>query len=170
MLDIIFGNTARDVYITLGILFIAYIGSKVLRKVIRIIFYRIEEKATSKKIISKTKTLKSLVNSIGEGSLVVVTFLTILAQWGVNILPLLTGLGILGLGFSLGAQTLFKDVIAGFFIIVENQFNVGDRIKVGDFEGEVVKITLRLTVLKDKKGNAIYLPNSQVTSVVRYTN
>ena len=68
---------------------------------------------------------------------------------------------------SFGAQTLVKDIIAGFFIIAENQFNIGDKIQIGKLEGEVNKMTLRLTVLKDKNGNLIYIPNSQITTVIK---
>jgi small conductance mechanosensitive channel len=83
-----------------------------------------------------------------------------------NITPLITGAGILGLAFSFGAQTLVKDLIAGFFIILENQYNVGDQVKLNTEEGVVDKITLRATVLKDKKGNLIYIPNSEIKKVV----
>jgi small-conductance mechanosensitive channel len=90
-----------------------------------------------------------------------------LEKWGVNMTPFLTGAGILGLTFSFGAQSLAKDLISGFFIIFDNQFEVGDYIKVGTLEGEVKKITLRQTILKDKNDNLILIPNSQITSVVK---
>lgn len=61
----------------------------------------------------------------------------------VNLLPFVTGAGIFGLVLSFGSQTLVKDLISGFFIILENRFNVGDYIKIGVLEGKVKKITLR---------------------------
>ena len=70
---------------------------------------------------------------------------------------------------SLGSQSLVKDIVSGFFIISDNEFNVGDRVKIANYEGEVDKITLRTTILRDEKGNLIYIPNSQITTIVRYT-
>ncbi len=118
-------------------------------------------------ILAKTRTIRSLLKNVIDAALFLVAFFIILSHWGVNTVPILTGAGILGLAFSFGAQTLVKDFISGFFIIAENQFNIGDAIKVDKYEGEVVKMTLRMTVLKDKKGNMIYIPNSQIETVVK---
>ncbi len=119
-------------------------------------------------LVSKTKTIRALLKNVIDAVLFLMALLIILAQWGVNIAPILTGAGILGLAFSFGSQTLVKDLIAGFFIIVEDQFNIGDKIKIDKYEGTVDKITLRLTVLKDKDENTVYIPNSQVINVIRY--
>ncbi len=119
------------------------------------------------RILTRTKTLRSFIKSILDGVLFITIFLIILSYWGINITPILTGAGILGLAISFGAQTLIKDLISGFFILIENQFNVGDRVKIGNFEGEVYKMTMRATVLKDEKGNLIFIPNSQIATVMR---
>ncbi len=94
--------------------------------------------------------------------------LIILDKIGVNILPFLTGAGIIGLAISFGSQTLVKDIISGIFIIVEDQFNVGDYVKIGSFEGKVKKITLKATHLEDSDKNKIIIPNSQINSVLIY--
>jgi small conductance mechanosensitive channel len=96
-----------------------------------------------------------------------VTILIILSHWKIDIAPILTGAGIFGLAISFGSQTLVKDIISGFFIISESQYNIGDRVKIGTYEGRVYKVTLRLTVLKDDEGNKIYIPNSTITTVTR---
>lgn len=119
------------------------------------------------RILTRTKTLRSFIKSILDGVLFISLLLIILSYWGVNIAPILTGAGILGLAISFGGQTLIKDLISGFFILIENQFNVGDNVRIGNFEGEVYKMTMRMTVLKDEKGNLIFIPNSQITSVIR---
>lgn len=110
---------------------------------------------------------RTFLGNLIEVTIFSIAFLTIFSRWGVDITPILTGAGILGLAVSFGAQTLVKDLISGLLIILENQFNVGDYVRIGDHEGEVRKLTLRLTVLKDRKGNLIYIPNSQVTTVVK---
>ncbi|MFN4212366.1 MAG: mechanosensitive ion channel family protein [Microgenomates group bacterium] len=124
-------------------------------------------KISEGRILMRTKTLRSFIKSILDGVLFITVFLIILSYWGVNITPILTGAGILGLAISFGAQTLIKDLISGFFILIENQFNVGDKVKIGNFEGEVYKMTMRMTVLKDEKDNLIFIPNSQIASVVK---
>lgn len=124
-------------------------------------------KISEGRILMRTKTLRSFIKSILDGVLFITVFLIILSYWGVNITPILTGAGILGLAISFGAQTLIKDLISGFFILIENQFNVGDKVKIGNFEGEVYKMTMRMTVLKDEKDNLIFIPNSQIIAVVK---
>lgn len=150
------------------ILIVAFISSYLLKKSIDLVFLEIKQKVSHKTVLAKTRTIRSLLKNVIDVVLFTIAFLMVLAHWGVNIVPILTGAGILGLAFSFGAQTLVKDLISGFFIIVEDQFNVGNKIKIGDFSGEVRKITLRSTTLLDKDGNLIIIPNSQITAVVKY--
>lgn len=89
----------------------------------------------------------------------------ILKEFNFDTMPILTGAGLAGIAISFGAQSIIKDFISGFFIILENQYNVGDEIKVGDFQGRVAKITFRTTILKDKKENTIHILNSEVRNV-----
>lgn len=145
-----------------------YVLTFFIKKSINAVSDQVKSRITGKRILSKTQTIRTLLNNIVDFVLFTIVILIILSVWGVNIVPLITGAGIIGLAISFGAQSLVKDVIAGFFIIVEDQFNVGDKIKVSEYEGEVYKITLRLTILKDKEGNRIYLPNSQITSYIKY--
>ncbi len=157
----------KNFLLTIIYLLSAFILNIILRKLLDSIVSKI--KATNQqKLIQKTQTLKSFLKS----GLTVVIFtiftLLILDLWGVNIAPFLTGAGLVGLSISFGAQTLIKDIISGIFIIFENQFNVGDYLKIGNLEGVVKKITLRQTILKDKDDNIIYIPNSQITSFVKF--
>lgn len=155
---------------TIFLFILAYIATIILYNVVGILFKKIGNQANSKTFAAKTRTIEYLIKSILNLVILGMTVLTVLSLWGINILPLLTGVGILGLGFSFGAQTLVKDLIAGFFILVENQYNVGDKIKSGTYEGEVIKITLRLTILRDGKGHITYIPNSQILAVTRYAD
>lgn len=142
-----------------GILLVTFLISSFLRRSIDLLFGEAKKKVF--------KTIRSLLTNIISIILFSVAIMIILSQWGINIGPILTGAGILGLAFSFGAQTLVKDLIAGFFIFTENQFNIGDKVKIGTYEGEVHKMTLRLTILKDAYGNLIYIPNSQISTVVK---
>ena len=148
-------------FITAFIMLLSFLS----KKMIDIIFSRIRTRVQSKEMLGKTKTIRSLLKNVIDAALFIMYLLMVLSNWGVNIMALLTGAGILGVGVSFACQTLVKDIIAGFFIIVENQFNVGDTVKIKDNTGEVVGLTLRLTVLRDEKGNIIYLTNSEDTTV-----
>ncbi len=113
-------------------------------------------------------TIAQLVRGLGKAVVYSVTFLLVLNVF-VNIGPLLAGAGILGLAFSFGAQSLVKDVIAGFFILVENQFAVGDVIEISGKSGSVERMTLRVTVLRDGEGTMHVVPNSAITTVSNKT-
>jgi len=142
--------------------------SAIVKKSSDIFIRKIGERSSSQDTIAKARTIRQVIANVLDALIFILAFLLILSGWGINITPLLTGAGIIGLAFSFGAQTLVKDLIAGFFIIIEDQFNIGDDVKVDDIEGTVDRVTLRLTVLKDKKGNYIYIPNSQISKVTRY--
>lgn len=146
---------------SVGALIVAAIISFIVKKSIDVVFSRINT-------VGRTRTLRSLLKNILDIIVFLTVILIILSRWDIDIFPLLTGAGIAGLAISFGAQTLVKDIISGFFIIFENQFSVGDRVKVGDYEGMVEEVTLRLTILRDKNNHLIYIPNSQITTVTKY--
>ncbi|OGK15362.1 hypothetical protein A2774_03465 [Candidatus Roizmanbacteria bacterium RIFCSPHIGHO2_01_FULL_39_12c] len=152
---------------SVGAFLVVFIASKIAKKSLNLVFTGLKKKVVNANFVAKTKTIRSLLYNIVDTVLLLIAVLIIFSHWGVDIGPILTGAGILGLAFSFGAQTLVKDVISGFFIIVENQFNIGDKIRIGKIEGEVYQMTLRMTVLKDKDGNFVYIPNSQITTVIK---
>lgn len=104
--------------------------------------------------------------------IVVLTFVifSFLQEIGVNIATLLTGAGILGLAVGFGAQSLVKDFFSGFFILMENQYAVGDVISINGTGGLVEKITLRVTILRDLSGNRHIFPNGLITAVTNMTH
>ena len=115
---------------SLIVIIVAIIIRAFINQSLNIIFKKLKGKINQKKIIAKTKTLRSLFQNIVDVSLFLVALLTILSGWGVDIIPLVTGAGILGLAISFGAQSLVKDIIAGIFILWEDQFNIGDKAKI----------------------------------------
>jgi len=106
---------------------------------------------------------------VGLGTLrmliLVLAVLMVMYTLGINVAPILTGLGIAGLAVSLGAQTLMRDIIGGLIILFENQFDIGDTIAVGAISGQVEKITLRATYLRDLDGRLIVVPNGDVRTM-----
>lgn len=87
----------------------------------------------------------------------------------VDITPLLAGAGVAGLAVSLGAQTLIRDLISGFLILLENQYAVGDVIQVGEVSGQVERLTLRATHLRDVNGGLHIVPNGEIRIVSNLT-
>ncbi len=155
-------------FIFSAILLIAvFIIGRILKKSIDLIFMKVKRRVAQKRILAKTRTLRSILYNIIDIVLFLIAILVILSGFGVNIVPILTGAGILGLAISFGSQTLVKDFISGIFILIEDLYNVGDAVKIANFEGEVHKINLRTTEIIDKDNNLVFIPNSLVTTVVR---
>ncbi len=94
----------------------------------------------------------------------------VVAQLGVNIAPLIAGAGVIGLAIGFGAQSMVKDVIAGLFIVAENQYRVGDVVQF-DHEtiGQVISLSLRVTVLRDLDGIEHHIPNGAITITSNYS-
>lgn len=158
---------AGVVVVTALIIIVAFIASFFLKQALQLILSHASgysrQGPALKRSLAASKVLKNTLDAI----IIVIAFITILSQWGVDVAPLLTGAGIMGLAVSFGAQSLVKDFLSGFFILFEGQFAEGDSVEVNGQKGTVTKMTLRLTVLKDEKGNLIYFPNSQITKVVK---
>lgn len=157
-------------FFIVGVLIVTFILSYFFKKSTDLIFTGVKKRISHSGFLAKTRTIRSLLKNIIDVVLLLIAVLIILSKMGVNITPILTGAGLMGLAFSFGAQSLVKDLIGGFFIIAENQFNIGDRIIINKIEGEVSKMTLRLTVLRDKNGNLVYIPNSQISVVTKLAN
>jgi len=107
-------------------------------------------------------TLSSFLVTTGTVIIIIVAIVTILPEFGVNITAALAGLGIAGLAIGLGAQSLIKDIIAGIFILLEDQYRVGDVVKIAGIGGLVEKIDLRRTVLRDLDGIVHTIPNGEI--------
>ncbi len=158
-----------DVIYTTIVFIVTLIVSILVKKAIDIVFRGVKRRKLSSHFVSKTRTIRGLLKNIVDIVLLATAILIILSHWGVDIRPVLAGAGILGIAISFGSQTLVKDILGGIFIITEDQFNIGDTVKIGDHIGKVEKFTLRITVLRNKENNLIYIPNSQILHVTRYT-
>ncbi len=115
----------------------------------------------------RAETLSSVLTNASRVLVIIFFLLMTLDQFGVNIGPLVAGAGVAGVALGFGAQSLVKDVISGFFLLMENQFGVGDIIKVNDaHSGSVERMTLRITQLRDYEGKVHFVPNGAMTSVI----
>jgi moderate conductance mechanosensitive channel len=89
----------------------------------------------------------------------------ILGEFGINLGPLIAGAGIIGIALGFGAQSLVKDFLSGIFLVVEDQFGVGDVVDVGEASGLVEGVSLRTTRLRDVEGTVWYVPNGEIRRV-----
>jgi moderate conductance mechanosensitive channel len=115
------------------------------------------------------QTLASVINSIASFVVWFLVGLTVLDRVGINLGPLLASAGIAGLAIGFGAQTLVKDFINGFFVLLEDQYNIGDGVRLAGVKGTVEDMSLRRTVLRDDDGTVHVIPNSQVQIVSNMT-
>ncbi|WP_337844794.1 mechanosensitive ion channel family protein [Thermus sp.] len=117
----------------------------------------------------RRKTLRAVAESSLKGVVLVVGGLFLLSNLGLNITALLAGAGVAGLALSFAAQKLIQDFINGFFILLEDQYGVGDIVQINGVGGQVERFNLRLTVLRDLEGRVHLIPNSQVQQVTVLT-
>ena len=115
------------------------------------------------------RTLATVIDSVGIVVIVFLMLMQALPLFGIDMKPLLASAGIAGLAIGFGAQTLVKDVINGFFILVENQYDIGDIVRLGPVTGTVEEMTLRRTVLRDADGSVHVVPNSEIKIVTNMT-
>src|SRR3954471_7222374 len=142
------------------ILIVAIIFVWLLRRVTRLLSHYPRQ---------QLRTVASLLDSAGTAVIVFFALMEVLETVSVNIAPLLASAGVVGLAIGFGAQTLVKDVITGFFILVENQYDIGDIVRISGVKGTVEVMTLRRTVLRDADGSLHIIPNSQIAVVSNLT-
>lgn len=128
-----------------------------------------EDKEKSSDIEKRAQTLGSIIITTGNVVIYIIVLLMILKLFGVDITPILAGVGIIGLAVGFGAQSVVKDFVSGLFILIENRYSVGDKVKIGGFEGRVKKITIRSTILEDDEGKTFYISNGLIKEVVNFS-
>jgi len=111
------------------------------------------------------KTLAGLIYSAGTAIIIIGAVLTALPEFGFNVTPIAAAAGLASLAVGFGAQHLVRDIINGFFIIVEDQFAVGETVRIGTVVGRVEHLTLRRTVIRDVQGAVVTIPNGEVSQV-----
>ncbi len=127
---------------------------------------RVESRAEMKK---RADTLQGVFMGLGKVLIILLIIFMVLSELNIPIGPILAGLGIVGIAVGFGAQYLIRDLIAGVFILMENQYRVGDVARVADIAGLVEDITLRKTVLRDLDGIVHHIPNGEIKVASNYT-
>jgi small conductance mechanosensitive channel len=149
---------------------VAWLAYQLVKRVARRIIRAVDDGDDSTMTAAEKRghTVAQLVRSVGRAVVLVIALLLTIGQF-LPIGPILAAGGIFGLAISFGAQSLVKDVIAGFFILMENQFAVGDVIEAAGKSGTVERMTLRVAVLRDVRGVLHVIPNGQIATVSNLT-
>ena len=169
-LDVEYTVLIRKAIAIVFIWFGAWVVNQLIRLAARRILKAVDDGDDSTLTLREKRgqTVAQLLRSVGRVVVVVVAILLTLNVF-VEITPLLAGAGILGLAISFGAQSLVKDVLSGFFILLENQFAVGDVIEAGGKSGVVERMTMRVVQLRDVEGILHFIPNGTITVVSNKT-
>lgn len=133
--------------------------------VLSFILSRLIKKQKSKKAITVTK----LIGSIVRYTISIVLIVVLLGIWGVDIMPIVTGVGVLGLVIGLGAQSLIRDLIAGISIVFDNFYEIDDVVEIKGFKGRVLEIGLKSTRLQNWKGEIKIFSNGEITEVINFS-
>ena len=152
----------------LAILFIALLLVRVLRMLTRRLIAAAGNQSAARVARMReqqTRTLAGILYSGGTAIIVIVAVLTALPEFGFNITPVAAAAGLASLSIGFGAQHVVRDFINGFFTVLEDQYVVGDIVRIGDVVGRVEHMTLRRTVLRDPQGAVVTIPNGEITKV-----
>ncbi|HEY8545238.1 MAG TPA: mechanosensitive ion channel family protein [Acidimicrobiales bacterium] len=169
------------------ILFIAWIASRLVRRAIDRFAARLtspsvasetlgrirrrapsvvaEVTAPSTRAAARARTLAQVLRSMSTGVIWTIAGITILGELGIDLGPLIASAGIAGVALGFGAQSLVQDFLSGFFMLVEDQYGVGDIVDLGEASGTVEEVSLRTTRLRDVNGTVWHVPNGQIVRV-----
>jgi len=143
--------------------------NRILPPVVRRAVARTRHKESKEGMEKRTNTLLFVFKGVGRVFIIIVGLMMILSEVGVPIAPILAGFGIVGIAIGFGAQYLIRDLISGTFIIMENQYRVGDVARVADVTGTVEEVGLRKTVLRDLDGIVHHIPNGEIRVASNFT-
>jgi len=155
---------------TARIIFIILVGKLLLRAIIAAIIASISVGGQGDGFKERVATIRGVIRVIGNTILYSIVVFLVLDIFGIDIRPILAGAGVLGLIAGLGSQTLMKDFVSGILISAEDQYRVGERVKINaTIEGTVIKIAMRLTTLRGEDGEIHNILNSAITMVTNYS-
>ena len=144
----------------------AFVLTRMMRRLVTRVQGKVGEQTTPLRTLQRTETLTRVLSSAGIVVIWLLAGLYVLEQLGFTLAPLLAGVGIVGLAVGFGAQNLVRDVVSGFFILLEDQYGVGDIVEVNQVAaGKVEQLTLRITGLRGLDGTMHYISNGNIDHV-----
>jgi moderate conductance mechanosensitive channel len=116
--------------------------------------------------LQRAETLRSILNNFIRIATLGAVAIMVLREFKIDVTPIIAGAGIVGIALGFGAQSLVRDYLAGAFIIIENQYDIGDQVTIANHTGTVEQITLRMTSLRDLDGGVHFIPNGKIDAVI----
>jgi small conductance mechanosensitive channel len=173
-LDAQFFDDLQDfAYKAMPKIIVVAVGAWVLARILKVITNRVvritEHHGAGAARLAQVRTLASVIRATGIGFIVFVALLEVLPLLGFKLEPLLASAGVAGVAIGLAAQTIVKDCLNGVLILVEDQYNVGDKVRLAGLSGIVESLSLRKTTMRDGDGTLYVIPNSQITTVANLT-
>jgi small conductance mechanosensitive channel len=164
--DVILKSALQVALIIVLVIVARWLGGRVILLITRALTSKIE---ISERRQAQIRTISALLNSVLGYVLLFVGLLSILGALGVNLGPILATAGVTGLAISLGAQQIVRDVLNGFFILVEDQFTVGEEVTIDGVHGVVETMGMRITRIRDDQGRLITFANSSISRVTNHS-
>ncbi|WP_276356518.1 mechanosensitive ion channel family protein [Cohnella caldifontis] len=158
--------------LVLGRIVLILLISRIVLYIVNRIIDRVTAEREHNRLKLRSRRVQTLGRLLKNAAGYVTNFiviLLILGEFNINLAPLIAGAGVLGLAIGFGAQSLVKDIITGFFIILEDHFSVGDVIKTGNYKGTVEMIGLRATRIRSWTGEVFILPNGTINDVTNFS-
>ena len=149
----------------LGALLLSFLAQRLILFFVGRLRRRADSLVGNSRRAAQLRTVAGIIRASAYALIGFYLLLQILGALGASLAPFLASAGVIGLGISFGAQSLFKDMLNGVFILVEDQYSVGDVVKVAGLQGTVEDLTLRCTKLRDGDGTLHIVPNSQIATV-----
>ena len=151
------------------LLLLAWMAKTLLQRAVGGLRKRVAERMDDREAAQRAQTLERVFRYLVTVVIGVLATMLVLAELGVSLAPILGAAGVVGLAVGFGAQSLVKDFVTGFFLLLENQIRQGDVVEVAGHTGTVEEITLRFVRLRDYEGSVHYVPNGQISTVVNMT-
>jgi len=149
----------------IAILLVAFILQRIVKLFVDRMRHRADRLVGNSQRAAQLRTMASIIRATSYSVIGFFSFLYVLSTFNINLTPLLASAGVVGVGIGLGAQSIFKDMINGIFILVEDQYNVGEVVTIAGLKGTVEDLSLRVTTLRDGDGTLYTIPNSQIATV-----
>jgi len=149
----------------IAILILAFILARICKFFVTRMLRLADRQVGNSERASQLRTMAAILRATSYSIIGFIVLLHILSVFNINLTPLLASAGVVGVGIGLGAQSIFKDMLNGIFILLEDQYNVGEVVKIAGLQGTVENLTLRCTTLRDGDGTVYIVPNSQIATV-----
>src|SRR4051795_12382187 len=163
--EFLLARPARILLILVGAWIFVRVSVRAIRRFAASVQRRTPSRLLSVRAEQRVATIGDALSSLARLVIWAVAFLLILAEFNVNLAPLLAGAGIAGIAIGFGAQSLVKDFLSGLFILIEDQYGVGDVVSLGDATGTVEDLNLRVTRVRAMDGTVYFVPNGEIRKV-----